>query len=242
MPYENIPLSEFKWFRRAIYIPLLLSVLTALVIFSSEFGLDRMCIRGDCFNNLYDIYRVPVWLAGLSLALSGIVAAVHRSSQTSKQIDMAQRQLEAASERNSFDLFVKHQEVFVSGISNLLDKYNSLDSDSNNKITVNVQYLYSKIFDNTPLFFQGYYAKDGFYISRDFLTELANLYFEARDGSSYRYTADLFEDEYKISRENLSEDIDKETYEEKAKFAMRYCDFGTEVFQFIENTFIKKKV
>ncbi len=245
----HIKLNQSKWFRRALAIPLVLAGWVGLIIFFGEWDTSRLCFTGKCFYNLYEIYRFPIWLAGLSLALSGIVAAVHRSNETAKQISTAQKQYEATLVKNSFDLFVKHQEVFVSGISDLLNKYNNLDYESNDKIIVDMQYLYSEMFNNTPILFEGYYAKKDFSISKDSEMDLSSLYFEAKDGQSSRYVADMVEHIYRISHENLHwnsyepqspYDLTK-TANETAKFAMRYCDFCTELFSFLRNTFIKSK-
>lgn len=160
-----LTLKDYPYFRIALAGPLLFSVTIAMIISFSEARYYKLCVTSKCFHNLYEIYKIPLWLSGLSLALSGLVAAVYRSEETGEQIRRTDQQIKIANIKNNFDLFVKHQELFFGKLDKLISNYNVelIDSYNDLRIEVEHQELYSFLFLNSPENFVSYYiTNNGF--------------------------------------------------------------------------------
>lgn len=103
---DNPSLSQLKLFKLSYLIPFFASVIFSGLIFHAEqLWTYDVCFRSTCVFNTYETFKVPIWLLALSLPLTGLVAAHHRSIQTSKQIDLTV-------ENNTFSNYYKHIEHF----------------------------------------------------------------------------------------------------------------------------------
>tara|TARA_R110001606_G_scaffold262006_3_gene410524 strand:+ start:1675 stop:2538 length:864 start_codon:yes stop_codon:yes gene_type:complete len=118
---NNPNLSQLKLFKLAYLLPTLTFAIFSVLIFHAEqLWTYDICFRSACIFNTYEIFKIPVWLLALSLPLTGLVAAHHRSVQTSKQIDLTM-------ENNTFSNYYKHIEHFENRYKNFevdLDLYN----------------------------------------------------------------------------------------------------------------------
>lgn len=94
MEQENKKLYELRRFKVALMGPIFIAALVSVCIGINS---NLQWSGGyEGFNNLFIFFKVPMYIASLSFPLVALVAATHRSEQTSKQIDLALRQSEAA--------------------------------------------------------------------------------------------------------------------------------------------------
>lgn len=96
-------LHDTRMFRAAIYGPVLLSLLLA-IIGQMNSGLEpNLSFQG--FNTFLINFKLPIGFAGLAIPLGALVASHHRSIQAASQIESQQNQ-------NTFSNYVKHKEYF----------------------------------------------------------------------------------------------------------------------------------
>ena len=125
-------LGESLVFRFALLTPLILG---AALFLASAFYNDNyeVCLSSKCINYFFELYKYPLSLLGLSVPLTAIAAALHRSEEASQQIEETLRQ-------NRFNNYIKHKEDFF----DLLEK---LESRCSCKFSDPLD-LYTKIFPN----------------------------------------------------------------------------------------------
>ena len=103
---DNPNLSQLKLFKLAYLLPTLtFAIFSGLIFHAEQLWTYDVCFRSACIFNTYEIFKVPVWLLALSLPLTGLVAAHHRSVQTAAQITQTDS-------KNSFENCIKHREFF----------------------------------------------------------------------------------------------------------------------------------
>lgn len=113
-----MPFSSHKKLSRSIYfwvamsIPVLLATLVAATIFHSSPGVG-FCFSADCWTNFFQLYKIPITIAGTSIPAAAIVATLHRSHETAIQISMSFQQYQEAVSNNRFGNFLKHREGFI---------------------------------------------------------------------------------------------------------------------------------
>lgn len=111
-------LAQTGIFWAALTVPIALGAgLAGLISFSSENM--SLCFTSQCVQTFYNDYKFPIAIMGVSLPLVAMVAAIHRSVEASKQIDMAIRQYGEAIANNRFGNYLKHRE----GFDKLIDAY-----------------------------------------------------------------------------------------------------------------------
>lgn len=99
----NAVLYETTGFRLSILIPYTISIFFFVAIYIENevvFSFSRHDL-----NNLFDFFKLPIYILGLSVPLTALSAAVHRSEQTALQ-------LSAQTEQNNFANHFKHLEEF----------------------------------------------------------------------------------------------------------------------------------
>lgn len=140
---DNPNLSQLKLFKLAYLIPFFAFIVFSCAIFIAEqLWTYNFCFRSACIFNTYEIFKVPVWLLALSLPLTGLVAAHHRSVQAATQIQITES-------KNTFENYIKHKELFYTHIKNIQERYEVVFSD--------IDLLYEKIFPhNSPMIFSIY--------------------------------------------------------------------------------------
>jgi hypothetical protein len=125
-------LSEF-WL--SLILPIVVSIIVAIIIFQNSNLKPDLSYEG--FNNLINIYKVPLAILALLFPLVALVASNHRSRQSAAQ-------LESGRSQNNFSNYYKHRESFHDMLVRLEIKYDVtfFDSDS----------LYKILFpDNSPV-------------------------------------------------------------------------------------------
>ncbi|MBC3255704.1 hypothetical protein HU733_09380 [Pseudomonas paralactis] len=129
-PYKK--LSESVTFRLALLIPTALGL--ALLIISATINENyEICLSSNCINYFFELYKYPLSLLGMSVPLTAIAAAIHRSEEASLQIEETIRQ-------NKFNNYIKHKEEFFDFLKRLEINCDCVFSDPLS--------LYKKIFPN----------------------------------------------------------------------------------------------
>jgi hypothetical protein len=93
-------------------IPALLATLVATTIFLSSPSIS-FCFSSECWGYFFQLYKMPITIAGTSIPAAAIIATLHRSHETAIQISMSFRQYEEAVNNNRFGNFLKHREGFI---------------------------------------------------------------------------------------------------------------------------------
>ncbi|VVQ30531.1 hypothetical protein PS943_01878 [Pseudomonas fluorescens] len=99
-----IKLGESPLFRAALLVPIMSGALLFLASSISNNSFT-MCMASACINNFFELYKFPLSIIGLSVPLTAIVAALHRSAEAHLQIEETLKQ-------NTFNNYIKHQEEF----------------------------------------------------------------------------------------------------------------------------------
>lgn len=107
------PLHTRKDFIASIAIPLIIAILTASTIAFTEPNLT-FCFSSACYSEFVQIFKIPLTISALAFPLAGIVAAYHRSLETTKQIAIAES-------NNTFSNYIKHRDDFISHLEGLSD-------------------------------------------------------------------------------------------------------------------------
>jgi hypothetical protein len=101
----NKGLSSLPIFRAVgISFPLLSLTITLIIGFNSNLEID---LSHEGFNYaLFSVVKVPLAILAAGVTILGVIAAIHRSSQTTLQIYKA-------TEQNTFSNFYKHRQEYV---------------------------------------------------------------------------------------------------------------------------------
>lgn len=104
-------LARSRLFQLSIAFPLLLGLgLGVLIAINTELG--SLCLSSGCVRNFFDYFKFALTIAGASLPLAALVAAIHRSNEAAIQIDVATKQYSEAVKNNRFGNYLKHRESF----------------------------------------------------------------------------------------------------------------------------------
>lgn len=110
--HVQYPLHKNIFFIASIIFPLVIGVLSILVIIVAEYPL-QLCGSSECFSNFYNLFKVPLSIAGLAVPVSAIMAAIHRSNETATQIKISSEQARRAVIQNSYVNLFRHKEEFI---------------------------------------------------------------------------------------------------------------------------------
>ncbi|MBN1377752.1 MAG: hypothetical protein JXA04_00800 [Gammaproteobacteria bacterium] len=116
---------------------------TIIIICNSNLVFD---FGFDGFNfGLFTVFRVPLAIIAAMLPILGLIAAVHRSSQTSLQI-------QKASEQNTFSNYYKHRQEYIDHFNEIKNVFPMhIKNELNDK---NVRIFYSLTYPaNSPRWF-----------------------------------------------------------------------------------------
>lgn len=104
-------LGQSLIFRYALLSPL---VVGFLLLFVSAYNNPKLelCLTSLCINYFFELYKYPLSMLGLSVPLTAIAAALHRSEETSLQIDASNKQFDETLKQNVFNNYIKHKEDF----------------------------------------------------------------------------------------------------------------------------------
>lgn len=108
-------IRESKLFKWALLLPIGLSIFLACVIScliwdSFSFGVSNV----ESFKNFYEIYKIPLGLLTASPLTAGVAAVIQRSDETAKQIQLTE-------DKNSFENYIKHNELFNQVVASFTD-------------------------------------------------------------------------------------------------------------------------
>ncbi len=116
-------LFDLFWFRMALFVPICAALFfTSIIIYNSDLRFD-FTYRG--FNEILTIFKFPLWILATIVPGVALVAANHRSVQSSKQINLSRGQITAAQEQNIFQNYYTHLDKFESYCKELIS-YNEI--------------------------------------------------------------------------------------------------------------------
>lgn len=140
---KHKPLTKTFYFWLALFVPIFLGLALGLVVGLNS-SLGGICFSSGCVNYFIEVYKVPIAIAGFSLPLVAMVAAIQRSNEAFVQIRNGHRQYSEAVKNNRVGNYLKHREGFYKLVDNFCDV------ESNNsvscKVQVDVGYLYMRLF------------------------------------------------------------------------------------------------
>ncbi|MBH3308909.1 hypothetical protein I5P84_05500 [Pseudomonas mosselii] len=145
-------LAQTYIFWLALGVPLIASAILAACI-SMATDLGQLCLESTCVQNFFDIFKFPIAIAGLSLPLVAMVAAIHRSIEASTQINIAIKQYGEAIANNRFGNYLKHREGFEKLIDSLCARRNL---DETSKLYLVNATVYSRVFPDASLKNEGW--------------------------------------------------------------------------------------
>lgn len=134
-----------------------------------------ICFTSACYNNFLGTFKIPLATLALSFPLAGMVAAYHRSIETSEQIKIAQT-------NNTFSNFIKHRDDFISHITYHLEK------DECQCQIVEPQRIYRYTFPKNSYTLLELEISDG--EKNSFLTDIESIYKKLEDISRSKYYSD----------------------------------------------------
>lgn len=94
-------------------------VILTPVAYFVEFGIIAwegydLSLNKAGFDEFINSSKLPLGLLSLSIPLTALVAKLHSTSQTAKQIGLATRQIAVVQTKNNHDLFYSHRKEYVS--------------------------------------------------------------------------------------------------------------------------------
>jgi len=125
MKNEDKELYQIRGFKVACLAPIIFSALIVLYIVLTN-SLEPMA-GYEGINNAVDVFRIPISILALIFPAIALVATNHRSLQSKKQIENAQKQISAMEKQNDFANHYKHLEEFIKYIGG---RYSHLDARS----------------------------------------------------------------------------------------------------------------
>lgn len=162
-------LGDLLLFRLSIILPIGIG---AVVFTLSAWANDNwsICFRSECINYFFELYKYPISLLGLSVPLTAIVAALHRSEETALQ-------MKETSTQNMFNNFIKHREEFSRNLEALGAIYKCRFHDQ--------EILYRKIFPkNSYNYFSPTVHDSGVAFLETLTQQLKNAYIAAHNPES----------------------------------------------------------
>lgn len=122
------PLFQLRSFWATVLLPVGLAfVVTFFIAQSLSFPDMELTKKG--FDNAYDYFKIPLWIAALSLPLAGFYASHHRSVQTAVQIARSDIQILSTQSKNNFENYIKHLDYFSAQIEHFESLHNIKISD-----------------------------------------------------------------------------------------------------------------
>ena len=128
---ENKSLYQLKKFRFALWSPIVLGVIVAVYINLTS---DLTLLLGyEGLNNIFIIFKVPLYLASLSFPLVALIAANHRSEQTKKQIHISTLpalDFDWKHNKPELNITLKNKGLGIAKILSFQYKYNGVCQDT----------------------------------------------------------------------------------------------------------------
>lgn len=173
-------LGQSLIFRYALLSPLALGFLLLFVSIYNNPKLE-LCFTSLCINYFFELYKYPLSILGLSVPLTAIAAALHRSEETSLQIEASNKQFNETLKQNVFNNYIKHKEDFFDLIEKIEIKCQCRFIDAPS--------LYKKIFPRN-----GYSSFDFFAHNNDgTITNAPNKLLEKLDRDARQILSTLYD-------------------------------------------------
>jgi hypothetical protein len=162
-PQQSHPsLFQLRAFWAMVLLPIGLAIVIAFFIAQGLHYPDVLLTK-EGFDNAYECFKIPLWIAALSLPLAGFYATNYRSVETAKQITIATTQMKMTSQKNNFENNIKHREYFLSELKTIENKLSVKFKDEDE--------LYNSIFTNNDFDFFSPWADDMEYLKFGFEEE-----------------------------------------------------------------------
>ncbi|WP_139834222.1 hypothetical protein [Pseudomonas sp. B11(2017)] len=142
---KHQPLFRTIWFWLAILVPIFIALCLGGSIWASS-NIGKWCFESGCVNYFVEVFKVPITIAGLSLPLVAMVAAVQRSKEAYIQIRHGQKQYSEAVSNNRVGNYLKHREGFYKLIENFCEI--EAVSSGERKVYIDTGFLYMRLFPN----------------------------------------------------------------------------------------------
>lgn len=134
------PMHECWYFWVFSLSPIAIALLCGIAILLAEPQLNA-CFSSLCFSNFVKIFKIPLTISALSIPAAGIIAAIHRSSETQIQISLARKSMDITNENNTFSNYIKHRDDFEKTLKKI-EGYGSKNAFT----FANPEKLYKKLF------------------------------------------------------------------------------------------------
>ncbi|MGP2696514.1 hypothetical protein [Serratia nevei] len=108
MKLDERQLSEQWLFWLSILIPLLISFILSIPLWLQT----KINLSADGYDNFLRVFKLPIGVLSLSIPLVAIVAHIHRTIQTAKQIELT-------NQKNITDRFFAHHKYIVDSLSSI---------------------------------------------------------------------------------------------------------------------------
>ena len=142
MDVNHKHLAKTKLFWLVLLIPIFCGATLGVFIAMAEQPL-AWCFKAACVQAFFEIYKFPIAIAGVSLPLVAMVAAIHRSIEAALQISYASKQFGEVLSNNRFGNYLKHRE----GFEKLIEGYCSRRHYRNGCKTIVLTHgVYGKLF------------------------------------------------------------------------------------------------
>lgn len=129
-PQQSHPtLFQLRSFWVVAGLPIIIALIVGFCIFKS-LGYPDLILNKEGFDNAYEYFKIPLWIAALSLPLAGFYASHHRSVQTAAQIA-------ATESKNNFENSIKHREYII-GQLQLIEVRNYIEFEDYHRLYENI--------------------------------------------------------------------------------------------------------
>lgn len=196
---RNLARQPLFW--AAILVPLILFFAFGFPIWQ---GLS-ISFSENAYKKILEINKFPLYIFGTSVPLVAIVAYMHRTIQTEKQILYTQEQIKLTDSKNKADSYYAHIKFVVDGIKSFPDANIKCESHELGEITDNFTFnqpyaLYKKIFPRSNI--DKGYSKA---IDEDFRIELRTYFYNINNALYKAETNDNQQDNINIITDALCE-------------------------------------
>lgn len=110
-------LTKLWKFWLSIGIPVIASVISFVAIKSNNNIVRDLSVSG--FNNVFELFKVPIALLSLVFPAVALIAAIHRSEQTAQQLVHTKLQIDKLAEQHALSNFYEHRKQFLEVLSEL---------------------------------------------------------------------------------------------------------------------------
>ncbi|WP_261816395.1 hypothetical protein [Vibrio gallicus] len=104
------------------YLALIVPLFWATIVFLISFRDVSVSFDAEGMQALYETSRFPFMILWSSIPLMAMVASIHRTKQTEKQISKVEKQIHMSEVKNNAELFLSHYEFYTKAITEVMEK------------------------------------------------------------------------------------------------------------------------